>query len=281
MAQATTASPPRFGDIGDPVPPPERYGSAFSAIYKVAVSLPNDQRHKLLDEFHTLTCREHEIEIYHAALARLNEVLGLLGVEEREDDPAVDVAFAMLARDRGLITAGDFDTLTAAWVAAGLPLPAASTGDEDTDVPVAKMTTDRVCDELVHTAHGTPHVGAVLVLTGFNHGELLTYDIVRGFVVKTDNGLEVRWADLDYALHEEGQFPPAGILSGEALGFLALAVSMATLPSAAPAGSANAEVMTLACAYALGSEYMIDPWYDSDVPRPATAPPRPASDPGE
>lgn len=277
MPQATaTAPPPQFGDIGDPVPPPARYGSAFSAIYQVATSLPVDMRVKLHDEF---LRREDDIEVYHAALHRLDEVLGLLGVEEREDDLAVDVAFAMLARDRGLITAGDFDTITAAWVAADLPLPATSDGDEDTDVPVAKMTTDRVCDELTHAAHGTPHAGAVLVLTGFNYGELLTYDIVREFVVKTDNGLEVRWADLDYALNEEGQFPPAGILSGEALGFLALAVSMATLPSAAPAGSGNAEVMTLACAYALGTEHMISPTYD--LPLPAASPSRLASDPGE
>jgi len=274
MAQAATLSAP-------PVPPPTRYGSSFSAIYEVVTSLPHDQVCALNDAYHTAHHRD-DYAAYGAALDRLDVVLGLLGVQERDDDLAQDVAFAMLARDRGLINEADFTTITTAWVAAGLPLPATSTGDVDDDVPVTKMTTDRICDELAHTAVDTPNAGAVLALTGYNYGELLSYDIVREFIVKDGAGLQVRWSDLDYALNEEGGFPAEGVLSGEALGFLAFAVSMATVAGAAMPGSQNAEVMTLAVSYALNTHRMIDTRWDNDsTPEAAASPTPPASDPGE
>lgn len=269
MAQATTAPPPTAAPPG--------FGTAFAETSRTAHELTADQAVELADAFD-----EADADAYEEALCRLDGALSLLGVDGYEDVPAQHVAYAVLARDRGVINAGDFQVITKAWAAAGLPLPTASTGDVDDDAPISEMTTDRICDELVHAAADTPAMGPVLLLTGYNYGELLAYPSMRDFVARGDDDLlYINWQGLE-RLFDGEDGPELKDLPDEAVEILSTVLDIvADGDELVPAGSDNAELLTLALAYTFGTEHMIDPSWDNNLPRPAASPVPSASDPGE
>lgn len=282
MAQATTPTRPA----------PPGHGRAYAEVHATALALTDDQ----LDAI-TAAANAEDPDVYAAAARRLDDALLLIEAEHPEPSdrlPAAvtDTMQSVLARDRGLITAGDFDTLTAAWSAAGLPLPAAITIDDDADGPIDAMTSDRVADELMISTFGDPELyGAALMLTGYNHCELLAYPAVRQFIVRLPDGkLRVAWDELADAT--EDLSGPLADLPEFALDAIAVACELRRprrgevhrLRFFDPENPDNAEVMAIAFAHSLGvGHLLVDQVGEEDLPLVPVALPTPRTgwDPGE
>lgn len=183
---------------------PACYGTAVDEMYSTTQTLTFEQRDQLdqllLETSGAMWKPARQQLDTHDELAVLDALADTLD----EQTAVLYPILAVYARDLGMITAGDFDALTTWWVAAGLPLPEVVTGDDETGsaAPIDTMTSDLICDALRSASHGTPEYGAVLALTGYNHGELLAYPFVRGFVGRSarDQSLFVDWAGLNDAL---------------------------------------------------------------------------------
>jgi hypothetical protein len=288
MAQTTTPARPR--------PIPAWFGRAYRQVAETARALTDEQYAKLYRALSDALSAGH----YSVAVLRTQTALFDIGVDPDDliaEQPVtvVDAAMAVLARDRGVITDADFDTITSVWTAAGLPLPAAITIDDDADGPIDDMTTDRIADELMISGVADPKVyGAVLMLTGYNHGELLAYPAVRQFLQRDDDGkLRVRWVGLARAAGSGAAeaLPQVGGDARRALSFAAalrqpMLGKELRLPVSLPGGADfddNAEVMAIAFAHAMGAGHLIGaPAGDDLVITPVAVPaPRSASEPGE
>ncbi len=281
MAQATATS------TTAPAAPPAGYGRPFCEIYQATHALTADQAAAL-----EAAAARRDDATYEAAARRLDDALVLLNYEDPDTGPfetrpqcAADAAFAVLARDRGVITAGDFDTITEPWRSTGLLLPPASTGDDDNGVAIEAMTADRICEELMDTAASTRLAGATIALTEYNIGELLAYPAVRGYVERRADGLvDLRWTDLIGDVADSTRKHAFDSLPREALDALIFATSLAVepaevrvvvVPTTAVADDGNAETVTLAVAYALDTEHLFD-----RPEQPAATPAPLASEPG-
>lgn len=258
MTQTTTA-------------PSARYGRAFAEVYQTALSLTAHKRGMLVANLSHADQDEHR-----AATERLGEGLNLIGVDEllsledgdeAESFAAFDVIYAVLLRDRGLITAADFATIVTPWVLADLPLPAAVTGDDETGpfTAVHDMTSDCLGDELLHAAFGTDAYGAVLALTGYNHGELLAYPTVRGYVERRRGVLVMDWKGLaSVPFHS----PELGEDAADFLEFVLMLSPASEEPDVlVPRDTDRAEVMITAIAYANGLESLLT-GHTAPQPRP-------------
>lgn len=273
MAQAAT--PTRS-------PIPAAYGNAYRQIVDTALALTSDQYDALRHAWD-----DRDDQVYEPALLRTETALINIGINPddllTEPLPAVDAALAVLARDRGVISDGDFDTLTTAWSTIGLPLPVATTTNNG---PIHDMTSDHIADQLTISGHTDPAVyGAVLMLTGYNHGELLAYPAVRKFVHHdTDGKLQIRWDELNHTLTNDDAGAQLGQLELRARAALAFAIdlrnpmtgSTMTMPLGLIGDDDNVETMAIAFAYAIGAGYLLDRTSNDDLPAipasPAAAP---------
>lgn len=262
MAEATSTT----------IAPPARYGRAYRELIETVNSLTPEQVGDL-DRIWTEIAANGN-RAYETASARMDQAASIV-IDDAGDPgldgksiPIIDTALAVLCRDRGLLTQDDFAAITAPWTAAGLPLPVAVTGDEEADplVAIDVMTSDRLADELLnHTFHDLaayPTYGAVLLLTGYNHGELLAHEPVRRVLDRHNDGkLMIDWASLRSDL-AKGVITD---LTDEAHNALCLALDLALMSGG---GSANvhlfspdhpetAEVMTFAIARTLGVPYLL------------------------
>lgn len=236
-----------------------RYGAATAEIVTTAADVTDAQAA-------AMTAAHNQIDdlIYQPAANRLGEQIQVLDpdgeVPFSGHAPVFDAVYAVLTRDRGLITDDDFELLTRAWTAAGLPLPAQVTGDDETGavVHIPAMTSDLIADELLHAAHGTEMYAAVLALTGFNLGGLLAYPMVRDCVRRSarDQSLYIDWRALGTAVDTDLEI---GDLDEDTRNLLDFAISLAETDSALAAVSTeNAEVLITATAYKLGVEHLIN-----------------------
>lgn len=264
MAQATANRPVA----------PARFGAAYHEVHQTITNLTPDQVVALTHAYSNA-----EFYSYQLAVARLNDALevldvddDLLSVEPAPAPYAENTANAVLARDRGLLTAADFRTITDPWIHAGLPLPSTVTGDDPisaTLVSLDVLTTDRVADELMSAAADRDDYAAVMMLTGYNHGELLAYPRVRRFLDRHTTGeLVVDWDSLRIAL-DNGALLGLGEPASNALHFaiglrLPADGSCGFLHFSTPDSADTAEVMALAFAHAIGAAL--------PSPRPAPAP---------
>lgn len=260
MAQATTLPPAPAG-----------YGSAFREVLEVVRALTADQittLNNVSEHLQTDAAHQQAVERFEAAFELVDGGIAQFAAEGKliitAPGGALAALYAVLLRDRGLITAADFTIITDPWTTAGLPLPAAVTGDEalGTFTAIAEMTSDLIADELLHAAAGTAQYGAVLVLTGYNHGELLAYPCIRKFVERHEGGaLKIDWNSvaIDHAmdlLEEE--------LGEDATDFLTVALAM--LPDGelgVDVTDDNAEVLTLATAYTTGATSLLNPRWET------------------
>jgi hypothetical protein len=246
-------------------PAPTAYGSAFAEVLEAVHALTDDQVTELHTQWNNL-----DPGALGDATEHLDEALSLLGedvIEQICEDgilgintvlPARDVLYAVLLRDRGLLTAADFAALTRAWTRAGLPLPAAVTGDSDVGpfTAINEMTSDLLADELLHAAASTPQYGATLVLTGYNHGELLAYPAIRQCIDRHDGEYRIDWNSLAVD-HASGDFEDLGGIVD-----YFLTVALALLPGGEfgqDISADNAEVITLAVAYTTGAAHLLEP----------------------
>jgi hypothetical protein len=201
---------------------PARFGTAVATMYATAQSLTGEQRDQLdlllLDTPGTTWKPARRRLDDDDELHVLDELTGLLD----EQTAVLYPILAVCAQDLGVITADDFAILTSWWVAAGLPLPQVATGDDETGsaAPIQSMTSDLICDELRSASHGTSEYGAVLALTGYNHGQLLAHPFVRRFIGRSsrDQSLFVDWARMTGAL-DEGESKEPGQTERDILSF--------------------------------------------------------------
>jgi hypothetical protein len=254
---------------------PARYGRAYREIVATALTLTEDE----LAAVKIADTADAE-EIYERAVQNVDLGLALI---DGVDDPildgyppcVIDAVVAVLARDRGLVTTADFDIITAPWVAAGLPLPHAVTGDDDTGAftPLADMTTDRLADALLQAAFADqdrPQIyGAVLLLTGYNQGELLAFDSVREYLDLHDGRLKLDWESLCGHL-DHGDFSDDD-MDASALRALNAAADLSVHDDDDPndvhfdfGTPDNVEALVFAFGYAVGGEAALNP-YDPDI----------------
>lgn len=255
MVQATTLTPPA------------RYGRAYAAIFAVAHALTAEQ---VTDVYEACNELADYNPAYDLAAARLNDSIELIAGTDSGIDglplQVVDTVRAVLARDRGLITAADFALITGPWVAAGLPLPEAVTGDDEAETFTALdlMTSDRLGDQLLQNALGEDDFyGAVLMLTGYNHGELLAYQGMRRLLDTHRGGrLMFDWRCLISSITRNRLHVEFAELTAEARDALRFAARL-VLPNANLPGSPQflipetddtADVMATAFAYAIGAD---------------------------
>lgn len=251
--------------------PPAKYGRAYAEIVNAAAALTTDQ----VDELNRLY-RDWPETAPRGIYERIDAAIELFRpVHEHhvlEPLAAVDAADAVLARDRGVITSADFAALTAVWVAAGHPLPGAITGDSEVGpfTPINAMTSDLISDELLHAANGTPEYGAVLMLTGYNVGELLAHQSVRGWIDRHNNQYKVDWAGLAEALDAD----QLGDLGEDARWFLESTTSLATIsPTVHDVPASAAETVVIGVAYTYFLPHMINPhWETSTTTSPGPFP---------
>lgn len=185
---------------------PPSYGRHFRVIFDVAFNL-DSTRIAALRHHQELAKWGDEGVAYLAAQRRLDEAMDVVGISDDQPphesltDPmaCADAIYAVLLRDRGLLTAADYNLLIAPWRAAGLPDVLVVTGDDQADAltAVQHMTSDRIADQLLVTAWGTQVYAATMLLTGYNYGELLAYETVRDAVrVLHDGSLRLDWEAL-------------------------------------------------------------------------------------
>lgn len=272
--------------------PDARFGRIFQELCQIVHNLTDEQAAALSEQFAkkqpAINAPERRGLIIHRTMKMIefdedtylprNEHLNKHGV----DWHLSTVAGLLLARDRGLVTEQYFTQMTHRWTTAGLPLPTAITGDQQIalDADISQLTTDALVDELLHFAHCTDQYGAVLALTGYNHGELLAHETIRQFVRRTPAGnFYMDWAALRDA-EKDVRCDTFDNIELTAHDVIAEAINMA-LPDrfdAAQAGSENAEAMLIAYAYALKIPHILAGHHDlPEGPGDAT----PAAGPGD
>ncbi len=244
---------------------PARYGRAVAEIYATTQSLTGEQR----DRLDMLLLRTPSTE-WKPARQRLDndDELGMLDELAELLDEQTAVCYPILAvyaQDLGVITSDDFNALTSWWVDAGLPLPEVVTGDDDAaaTAPIERMTSDLICDELASASHGTNEYGAVTALTGYNHGQLLAYPFVRGFIGRSarDQSLYVDWAGLTGALDggASGELDQSG---RDVLSFAITLQDFGDLTTTVDGHSmsrGNLEALGLAAMHALATTHLFTP----------------------
>jgi hypothetical protein len=258
---------------------PAAYGSAFAQIYATARHVSADQREEL-----ARTWELANTDAYRTASKRLDEALDLLGIErETFESPALitDTVYAVLAFDRGLLSRADFEAITGAWTLAGLPLPMQIDGDEEipTSVNINFVTADALADELLHAANGTADYAAVLMLTGYNHGELLNYPSVRACIDRRPSTGEfvIDWALLRAAVDDEDDTDDGIVDEVEENVADILAVTLSLLPGDEESlvdfiGRPNAAAFVTAAAYGMGVEHLLFAGGVNHTQQPAVVP---------
>jgi hypothetical protein len=254
---------------------PGAYGTAFRQVYATAAEITAEQRDQL-----SKTWELADTAAYAAASKRLDEAIDLLDVERVNFySPALisDTVYAVLALDRGLITRTDFEAITGAWTLAGLPLPMQLDGDEaiPSCANIDFVTTDALVDELLHATFGTDQYGAVLMLTGYNYGELLAYRSVRACLDRRGNGdFIIDWKSLSNALDGDEADEDTDVDEMEEKAADAIEVALGLLPAGTledddategeddsllgfVGGDANAEPFVTAVAYSFGVQHLL------------------------
>lgn len=231
--------------------PPSHYGQAYAQTLAAAADLTGEQ----IDAIRHAYERRDDV-VYLGALCRLDQSLYLLDYEVTTEGSLLplEAVQAVLARDRGLLTDGDYQVLTGPWRAANLDLPHQSTSFEDDAAPVSQMTSDRIADELLHEAFGTSEYGAVLALASYNHAELLAHHVIRTYIAGVAGHLTVAWPEL---LRDLARPFFADQLRPETHVALARACEL-WRSGVGDLDDDNAEVLTWAFAYAAGAEHMIN-----------------------
>ncbi len=256
---------------------PAVFGPTVQLFVKVHVAEASPEK---LARLAVLTAEVRQTDAYCAARERLDEAMDLLDLQPIFDLPLgvpTTQACALFAQDRGLITDADFTALVAPWINAGLSIPHRVTGDDPMRPDLKIRTIDRLADDLLTTAFTSDwfagHYSALLVLTGYNHGELLAYPQIRRHISGGPNTdqMHIDWDSLRDTF-ERGDLDEADVPE-DAQTALSLAIMLSPVGVLHDAshglGDDNAEALLTAYAYSIGGQQHL---LGMDLPEDAAGP---------